>query len=307
MSPSLTVVIPAYNEEIALVSVLPRVLNYCRERSWKLIIINDGSTDRTGDVLRQYEGDPSIKIIHHKLNRGYGAALKTGILAVESPYLVTLDADGQHQLDDIDHMQKELVQHNADMIIGSRVNQRSSNLYIGLGKSIIRAIARVLVPNEIYDLNSGMKLYRTELAKSYSALCPDSMAFSDTITLIFVYERNLVIERPITVNKRIGGHSTINTLTAANTVIEMFNMLMLFNPIRLLAPIALVTFMLGLVWSIPFILLGRGLSVAALLLMINGSVIFTFGLVAQQLSLIRKERFIRVTTTSGHGDGGDGV
>ena len=306
MTPSLTVVIPAYNEEIALSSVLPRTLNYCRERGWKLIIINDGSTDSTGTILRQYGGDPSLEIIHHKLNRGYGAALKTGISAVNSPYLVTLDADGQHQLDDIEQMQNAILHHNADMVIGSRVNQRSASLYKGIGKSIIRAIARILVPNTIYDLNSGMKLYRTECAKRYSALCPDSMAFSDTITLVFIYERNLVIEHPITVIPRIAGRSTINTLTAANTVIEMFNILMLFNPIRLLAPISLVTFMLGLVWGLPFILLGRGLSVGALLLMINGSVIFTFGLVAQQLSLIRKERFIQLNSTSGNGDVRDG-
>ncbi len=290
MKPALTVIMPAYNEEIALSSVLPRVLNYCRERSWKLIVVNDGSTDKTGGILRQYEGDPSLEIIHHKVNRGYGAALKTGILAVKSPYLVTIDADGQHRLEDIDQLQRELLQHNADMIIGSRVNHGSASLYRGLGKSIIRAIARVLVPNKISDLNSGMKLYSTELAKRYIVLCPDSMAFSDIITLVFISERNLVIEYPITVNQRMAGCSTIDTRTAMNTVIEVFNMLMLFNPLRVLVPLSLLTCLAGTVWGVQFILRGRGLSVAALLLLLSGVILFTFGLIAQQLSLIRRER-----------------
>ncbi|MBD3324986.1 hypothetical protein GF339_10405 [candidate division KSB3 bacterium] len=99
-----------------------------------------------------------------------------------------------------------------------------------------------------------------------------------------------MIEHPIVVNTRLAGHSTVNTRTAITTLLEIWNLLMLFNPLRVLFPISLICLVLGGGWSLPFLLKGRGLSVGALLLMLSGIVIFFFGLIAEQLSLIRQER-----------------
>jgi glycosyltransferase involved in cell wall biosynthesis len=96
--PSLTVVVPVYNEEAALEGFLPILTDGCRSHGWQVIIVNDGSKDQTSRILAQYENTPGVKIIHHKTNRGYGAALKTGILAVSTTFLVTMDGDGQHMV-----------------------------------------------------------------------------------------------------------------------------------------------------------------------------------------------------------------
>ena len=292
MESKLTIVIPAYNEEVSLASELPKIIEFCNQHNWQLIIVNDGSNDKTRHVLAQYENEPCLTVLHHKVNRGYGGALKTGILAVKTEYLVTMDADGQHSLNDVHILFSELQNHNADMIVGTRANQRAANWYRGLGKAIISTVANILVPNHVSDLNSGMKLYRSELVKQYIIVCPNSMAFSDFIALVFINLRHLVIEHPITVKKRLSGHSTINTRTAISTIVEIFNLLMLFNPIRLLFPISVILSLLGIGWSIPFFIGGKGLSVTALLLILNGIVIFLFGLIAEQLSLIRKERMV---------------
>ena len=119
------------------------------------------------------------------MNRGYGGALKTGLSAVDTDYAVSFDADGQHQLTDIERLFNLLLEKDADLVVGSRAASKHAHWYRELGKWIIRKVAGLMMPMPLTDLNSGFKLYRTELVKQYIPLCPNSMAFSDVITLIF--------------------------------------------------------------------------------------------------------------------------
>lgn len=83
-STSLTIVIPAYNEAEALPATLSSTLEFCRAHHWKLIVVNDGSSDNTKTILDQYKDQSRMKVINHKINRGYGGALKTGLMAVDT-------------------------------------------------------------------------------------------------------------------------------------------------------------------------------------------------------------------------------
>ncbi len=283
----LTVVVPIYNEASALPGLLTDLVPYCRDRNWKLILVNDGSGDNTPAILKDYEDVPDIKVIHHKVNRGYGGALKTGLLHADTPYAVTIDADGQHELSDMDELLAFTLEKDADLVVGNRGKQGNSGLYRGIGKWVIRNFAALLMPIHISDLNSGFKLYRTELVQRYLSICPDSMAFSDVITLIFIKKRHLVLERPITIKKRAGGKSTINTLTAIQTVMEIINIAMLFNPLRIFLSLSVLCIGFGFVWGIPILLRGRGVSVGAMLAIVTGLLFFFIGLVAEQLSAMR--------------------
>ncbi|MBK6878939.1 MAG: hypothetical protein IPG99_21510 [Ignavibacteria bacterium] len=122
------------------------------------------------------------------------------------------------------------------------------------------------------------------------SLCPDTMAFSNIIALTFAAQKNLVLEHPIGVRERTSGKSTININTAFDTILEILNIVMLFNPIRIFLPIALIFFFAGLLWGIPIMIAGRGVSVGAGLMMLTGVMIFLLGLIAEQLSHIRKSR-----------------
>ena len=286
---SLTLVVPAYNEEESLPHVLPGLLSCCREHGWKLIVVNDGSQDRTGAILDAQAAPEVLTVVHHKLNRGYGGALKSGIWAAETRYVVTIDADGQHDLDDVRRLHEEIVSRDADMIIGRR-DSSQSGWYRQLGKSLIRFFARRLMPLKIQDLNSGMKIFDTTLAKRYIVLCPDQMAFSEIIGLVFISQRHLVLEYPIQIRNRVAGESTISTMTAYEAVKEILNMVVLFNPTRIFWPIALVLFIAGVAWGIPIVLRGSGVSVGAMLSILGGLIFFFLGLVAEQVSLIRRSR-----------------
>jgi hypothetical protein len=107
---------------------------------------------------------------------------------------------------------------------------------------------------------------------------------------VFIHRKHLVQEIPITIHPRIAGESTINTLTAIETVKQILNLVVLFNPIRIFFPFAIFFFVISFAWGLPVVLRGRGVSVGAMLGMVTSIFFFFFGLVAEQLSLIRKEK-----------------
>ena len=129
----LTIIVPAFDEEKNLKDFLPPLLSYCRQNNWRIILVNDGSRDQTKAYLKNYEQEPILTVLHHKLNKGYGAAIKSGIRACETEYLITYDADGQHFLEDIEKLRCCLMDNDADMVVGSRKGLKSSIVISGSG------------------------------------------------------------------------------------------------------------------------------------------------------------------------------
>jgi len=285
--PELTLVVPAYNEAEALPRVMESLLDACRRNNWKLVIVNDGSNDASAAVLENYAGREELDILHHKVNRGYGSAIKSGIRKVSTRYCVTLDADGQHDLADVEAMLNVMTAEDADLVIGNRKGH-GSGWYRETGKALIRRIARLLMPLPVHDINSGLKMYRSEHAKKYLAICPDSMAFSDIMTLTFVYQRDKVLEVPVNIRRRIAGKSTIGVRTALDTVMEIINIVTLFNPMRIFLPLSVSCVALSLAWAVPILLRGHGISIGALLGFITGILFFLLGLIAEQLGNLRR-------------------
>ena len=116
------------------------------------------------------------------------------------------------------------------------------------------------------------------------------MALSDIITLVCINNRHLVLEEPITISSRLKGKSTIGMQTAFQTVMEIVNVLMLFNPMKIFLPIAALTFTLTLIWGVPLVLAGRGISTGTLLGIIASMIFFFLGLITEQLSQIRRNQ-----------------
>lgn len=284
----LTVIIPAFNEHENLQEILPELIFYCKANNWRIILVNDGSTDKTKEFLSGLYNETILKVFHHKLNKGYGAAIKTGIRECETEYLITFDADGQHYLEDIEKLAMTLLRKDADMVVGSRKGLKSATRTRGFGKSIIRLLAKIMMTVPVHDINSGMKIYRTDLAQKYLYLTTDTMSFSDVITLIFIQHRHLVIEEPIRIRERGSGQSTIGFQTAFQTLMEIINIVILFNPMKIFLPLAALSFILTMFWGLPLALAGRGVSIGTLLGLVASLLFFLLGLITEQLSLIRR-------------------
>lgn len=283
----LTVIIPIYNEEEVIPTVIPGIISFCGDQNWSIVLVNDGSKDNSLSLITKLaENHDFVQIVSHKLNRGYGGALKSGILASETEYSIFVDSDGQHKMEDVLNLHQLIIEKDADMIVGSRQGQKG-DWFRELGKTLIRSIAKMLMAIPVYDINSGMKIFRTELAKKYIHLYPNTMAFSDIICLVFLHKRYLVLEEPITIEERKGGTSTIGIHTAVNTVHEILNIVTLFSPMKIFLPISFVSVTLGIVWGVHIVLQGEGLSVGSSFLIISGVILFFIGLVAEQISQIR--------------------
>jgi hypothetical protein len=289
LSSELTIVIPAYDEAATLDSALPEVLQLCEDRGFRLILVDDGSTDGTAGVAGRHAGHEALLVVTNKVNRGYGGAIKAGIAQANTEFVMTMDADGQHRLGDVTRLYDEILARDADMVIGARRPTSRESRYRRIGKSLIRTVAKLLLPVRIRDLNSGMRIMRTGLAKRYLHLCPDSMAFSDTFTLVFVSQRHLVTEVPIEVGQRRDGTSKVSTMTAVDTVREIINIVVLFNPMRIFLPLSLFLVVGGVAWGATAIALyGRGVSVGAMLAVVSGLIVFFLALIAEQLSALRR-------------------
>ncbi|MEG2076498.1 MAG: glycosyltransferase family 2 protein [Victivallaceae bacterium] len=282
----LTIVIPCYNESENIPVFFPKLLNFLEAHDHYALVINDGSQDDTAIKLNEFAGD-RIKIIHNKRNCGYGAAIKRGLLATKTQFAITIDADGQHRLEDVQKCFECIKSKNADLVIGARSNNLSG-AYRSFGKKIIYFWAKSLLQFDIKDLNSGMKCYEMNEAGPYFILCPDSMAFSDVIALLMINDRKLVMEESIEVVPRQSGVSTINMNTALTTIAEILNLSILVRPLTTFCRFGIFFLLIGLGWGVYTYLRSSTITnVTTVFVMFSGFSILT-GLLCEQLSQIRK-------------------
>lgn len=289
MNPVLTLIVPCFNEAENLVELLPGFLSIANVENWKLIIVDDGSTDQTEEIVKVHQSE-RLLYLKHKKNMGVGAAIKTGIVKVQTEYFATIDADGQHKLEDVKSMFAHFQEESYDLFLGERLNGDVSGTFRSIGKFLIKLIAVFFAKQKIKDLNTGLRIIKLSAIQPYIEILPDSFSFMDLNSLIFIMQRKKIGSSPIYVNVRKHGKSALRIRHALETVSDIINVVTLFHPIRIFLPTTLFFIALGTIWGLPYILMGRGLSVGALLFILMGVFSFFFGIVAEQLSQIRKKQ-----------------
>ena len=157
-------VVPAFNEE----KTVSQIIEGIAENGYKVILVNDGSKDKTLDFAieskRKYPNQ--IFVVSHVINRGLGAALKTGmVLALEkgAKYIVTFDADGQHEIGDIPLVCKPLVDGEADVVIGARPFE-DMPLSKSFANYIMNALTLIFYGRKVKDSQSGLRAFTSHAA-----------------------------------------------------------------------------------------------------------------------------------------------
>jgi glycosyltransferase involved in cell wall biosynthesis len=179
-----TVVVPVYNEERAVEGVLERLSKVDLGAPVELLAINDGSRDRTGEKLAELVLRlPNLRVVTHRSNMGYGAALKTGFVHAKHQIVVITDADGTYPEDRIRDL-LDCIDDGAEMAVGARLGENVSiPLLRRPPKWVLRKLASFLAGTEIPDLNSGLRAFRRELVLAYRPILPQGFSFTTTITL----------------------------------------------------------------------------------------------------------------------------
>lgn len=158
----ITIIVPAYNEEETILQVLEEL----KDRDYNVIVVDDGSTDSTPYLLQRFRDDNKIHVYRHVINRGLGAALKTGIKAAlsrGSSYIITFDADGQHDPDDIERVCKPLIDNKADVVIGKR-NFSEMPLSRNIGNFLMNIITLIFYGIWVSDSQSGLRAFTRKAA-----------------------------------------------------------------------------------------------------------------------------------------------
>jgi glycosyltransferase involved in cell wall biosynthesis len=289
----ISIVIPAYNEESTLGSVLEEIRNHMARqeasRTYEVIVVDDGSTDRTAEAAGRF---PEVVLIRHHRNRGYGAALKAGIAKAAGTTVFIMDADGQHAPGEMEKLMPALADY--DMVVGSRPpgSGGRSPGWRRPGKWLLGKLANYLAGDVIPDLNSGFRVFRRDLAAKYLHLCPTGFSFTTTLTMAFLCQGHQVAFLPIEINSRHPrGKSTVTVHTGLATFLLMIRLIALFGPLKIFLPASGSFLIAGFLWAVPYLFAGKGLSVASLLLIITGVLLFFFGLLTDQVASLRRERY----------------
>ena len=276
---TLSVVIPAYNEEGAVRETVEEVREALAPTGidYEIIVVDDGSKDNT----RQEAIESGATVDWNPQNSGYGATLKRGVKRAQFEYIAILDADGTYPAHYLPEM-LALCRHN-DMIVGDRgAMMKNVPLIRKPAKFILNTLASFLAQRKLNDLNSGLRVFRKSELIPFLPLLPQNFSFTTTITLCMSCNGKRMLYTPIEYRKRIGS-SKIKPMDFINFIILVLRAIMLFNPLRIFVPAGLVFFALGTVKLFYDIWLWN-LSETAVFAFMTALLLWSLGLIADMIS-----------------------
>jgi glycosyltransferase involved in cell wall biosynthesis len=240
---SVSIVIPAYNEQKGIGPTLASIYQVMGQHSWpyEIIVVDDGSTDGTAEVARQHE---QVHLLQHHTNRGYGAALKSGIRQARHDWIAIIDADGTYPPSALPTLLQEM--EHCDMVVGARPPRKIAAIRRP-AKWLLARLAEYMAETPIPDLNSGMRVFRKEVALSYFNILPSAFSFTITITIAFLSDHYLVKFVAIPYQSRRGESKISPVRDTLNFVQLILRTVMYFNPLKVLLPVSFVLFLIAFI------------------------------------------------------------
>ena len=286
-SEAVSIIIPVYNEQNGVAPVLEELLAMLESElshiEHEVIVVDDGSSDDTASAIEPFVGD-TLSLVKHPRNRGYGAAIKTGLSHARHPWFVITDADGTYPNE---HIPELLEQRDSyEMIVGARTGKRSHIPLIRRPpKWVLRKLASYLSKTQIPDLNSGLRVIRTDIARGFENILPNRFSYTTTITLAMLSAGHHVKYLPINYLKREGRSKIRPIADTLNFLKLVIRTIMYFDPLRVFLPIALLFILSGAGVAVgSFLLTDKVMDVTTVLLVITGFHMLVLGMLADMLN-----------------------
>ena len=280
--PDVTIIIPAYNEKEGIGGVVAQLKEL--PENYEIIVVDDGSTDTTYKIASEAVG---VKVIRHPYNKGYGAAIKTGIRNAEGGIVIFMDADGQHHPADI----KRLLHHigGYDMVVGARTEKSNVSLLRKPGKWVLGITANYLSGFKIPDINSGLRAVKKGVAMEFMHILPNTFSLSTTITLACFASGYNIKYVPIEAPERVGKSKIKPFRDGFRFIMLIIRTIVLFNPLKVFLPISAILFGIGFFYLSYELVLHLNVPDSAVFLIVSSILIFFFGVLADQISSMRRE------------------
>jgi len=276
---SLSVVIPAYNEEGAVRATVADVQGHLEPLGipYEIIVVDDGSDDGT----RKEAEASGATVDFNQVNSGYGASLKRGVKRAQYEYVAILDADGTYPARYLPDMLLQC--RNQDMVVGDRgAAMRNVPLIRRPAKFFLNKLASFLAERRLNDLNSGLRVFRKSELIPFLPLLPQNFSFTTTITLCMSCNGKRMVYSPIEYGKRVG-KSKIRPIDFLNFIILVLRVTVLFNPLRFFIPVGLLFFVLGF-FKLAYDVTQWNLSESAIFSFLAAIMIWSLGLIADMIS-----------------------
>ncbi|MEA3376145.1 MAG: glycosyltransferase family 2 protein [Chloroflexota bacterium] len=306
-SPLLSVVVPAWNEEDGIAAIVERVLavepalQEVGVAGLELIVVDDGSSDGTADVVRGCEG---VRLVCHETNRGYGAALKTGFHAAQGDLLAFLDADGTYPPEHFPALCREALD-GAELVVGSRRSGADSQMPLvrRVGNLLWSNLVTLVGGRRVVDPASGMRVFHREALERLYPL-PDGLNFTPVMSTRAIHEGVRLREIPIPYTERVG-RSKLSVVEDGMRFLRTIIWTALnYNPVRILGGLGVA--MVALAGILAAVLVGMrlagittlgpwgvGAAFAAVVLGIAGVDTFALGVTFNYLVSLFHKRPIR--------------
>lgn len=280
MQQILSLIIPARNEASSLASLLPALFKVLDEGT-EVIIVDDGSTDETATVCAPY---PVIKVVH-PYSKGNGAAIKSGARAATGSVLVFMDADGQHQPEDISALLAKFSE-GYDMVVGARQSGSHAGAHRAVANDLFSRFASWMVMQTVEDLTSGFRIVCADKFRKFMYLLPNGFSYPTTITMSFFRAGYNVGYVPIHTPRRIGKSHIRPFRDGVRFLLIIIKIGTLYSPQKLFLPISASFFMTGVSYYLyTYLTSGRFTNMTALLF-ISAILTFLIGIVSEQISAL---------------------
>lgn len=274
----ISVILPAKNEAEGLRRTLPALARVLPEA--EIIVVDDGSTDETAEVARA----AGARVLSSPYSMGNGAAIKRGARAAQGDVLVFMDADGQHDPEDIPGLLARL-EAGFDMVVGARDGAGQANVGRGVANAFYNRLASWITGHAIHDLTSGFRIVRAAKFREFLHLLPNGFSYPTTITMAFFRSGYPVDYVSVNVGKRIGVASHIRPFKdGIRFLLIIFKIATLYSPLKLFLPVAMAFFATGFAYyGWTYVTMGRFTNMSALLLS-AGVIVFLIGLISEQIT-----------------------
>ncbi len=273
----LSIVIPCYNEHPTVlkntIDEIKEGFSEHKEIKYEIIVVNDGSKGYNYELQ-----EDNVRIITHKQNKGYGASLKTGIKNSKYNWIGITDADGTYPNKEFPRLVK--LSKDQDMVVGAR-DKKDLSLIRRIPKWFLIKLSSYLANNKIPDLNSGMRIFKKDLALRFENLYPEGFSFTSTITMAFLTNNLNVKYTRISYNKRKGKskiHPIKDTVRFFSLVLRLS---LYFNPIRFFMPLSSMLILAAIARGIRDFMIQGSLGGLTLILFFMSFQVFFFGLIAE--------------------------
>ncbi|RZG69442.1 glycosyltransferase family 2 protein [Acinetobacter bouvetii] len=280
----ISVVLPAKNEEGAIGETILRIK--ALEIIDQILVVNDGSEDQT----RQIALNAGAEVIDHPYSKGNGAAIKTGARNACGDVIIFMDADGQHDPQDIPRLLVK-INEGYDLVVGARQSGSQASVGRGIANKLYNNLATYMSEHHVEDLTSGFRAVRAENFREFIYLLPNGFSYPTTSTMAFFRAGYSVTYVPIHAAKRIGKSHIHPMKDSIRFFLIIFKIATLYSPLKMFLPFSVLLFLLATSWYGYTLYEFKRFTNMSALLYTGSIMIFLMGLISEQITaLMYKEK-----------------